>query len=207
MPALSKEKIKQYLQDCDRKLIPIINTIAYPVTRRNKDVYNALLHSIVSQQLSVKAAATIHARVLDLFSNNDAQPRMLLKMPLSKLRGAGLSKQKAGYLKAIAKFAVEEGLVYEELSKKNNLELIEHLTQIKGVGHWTVEMLLMFIFNRKDVFPIADVGIQNAMRRLYKLDEDGKAFKIKLIELAEPWQPYRTIVCKYLWKWKSTGYA
>jgi DNA-3-methyladenine glycosylase II len=208
MSALNKEQIKQYLLERDRMLLPIIISVAYPVSRRNnKDVYSALLRSIISQQLSVKAAATIHQRILDLFPDDDTQPDLLIRAPLARLRNAGLSKQKAGYLKAIAKVAVEEGLDYNVLSKKNDKDLIEYLTQIHGVGQWTVEMLLMFTFNRKDVFPVADVGIQNAMRRLYKLDEEGKAFKQKMSLIAEQWQPYRSIVCRYLWGWKASGYV
>lgn len=207
MPAQSKEQIKQYLIERDRKLLPVINCVEYPVSRRNnKDVYNALLHSIISQQLSLKAAATIHERVLNLFPHNDARPELLIRMPITKLRNAGLSKQKSAYLKAIAKIAAEDGLDYKVLSKKSDKELIEYLTQIHGVGQWTVEMLLMFTFNRKDVFPVADVGIQNAMRRLYNLEEEGKEFKQKICLIAENWQPYRTIVCRYLWGWKSLGY-
>jgi len=92
----------------DQKLSPVIKSVAFPVSRRKKDVYAALLRSIVSQQLSVKAAATIHARLLNLFPNNNARPELLLQTPLAQLRSAGLSKQKAGYLKAIAKVASEE---------------------------------------------------------------------------------------------------
>lgn len=159
MPALSKEKIKKYLIKQDRKLLPVINSIAYPVSRRNKNVYRALIHSIVSQQLSVKAAATIHGRILNLFPDNEPFAELLVRMPLARLRSAGLSKQKAGYLREIAKVARDEGLVFENLKKNSNAALIEYLTQIHGVGQWTVEMLLMFTFNRKDVFPLGDVGI------------------------------------------------
>jgi len=203
MPALNKEQIKQYLLEQDRKLLPVIMSVAYPISRRNRDVYSALLHSIVAQQLSVKAAATIHARLLELFPDNDARPDLLGGMPLAKLRSAGLSKQKAGYLKSIARMARDNRLDYDQLSKKSNVELIDYLTQIHGVGQWTVEMLLMFTFNRKDVFSVGDVGIQNAMRRLYGLEEEGKEFKQKLLFISERWQPYRTIVCRYLWRWKN----
>lgn len=207
MPALNKEQIKQYLLERDHKLLPVIKSVTYPVSRRKKDIYSALVYSIVSQQLSVKAAATIHEHVLNLFPNNDARPELLMRMSLARLRSAGVSKQKAGYLKAIARIAYDDGLIYDNLSKKSDAELIEYLTTIHGVGQWTVEMLLMFTFNRKDIFPVADVGIQNAMRRLYGLEEEGKAFKQKLLVIAEQWQPYRTIVCKYLWGWKSIGYV
>jgi len=206
MPVLSKEKIKEYLIKQDENLLPVINSVAYPVSRRNKNIYSALIHSIVSQQLSVKAAATIHNRILNLFPDNVPLPELLVRMPLAQLRSAGLSKQKAGYLKEIAKVARDDGLVYENLSKKSDAALIEYLMQIHGVGQWTVEMLLMFTFNRKDVFPLGDVGIQNTMRKLYGLNEEGKAFKQKLLLISEQWQPYRTVVCKYLWRWKAQDF-
>ena len=142
MPALNKEQIKQYLLERDRKLFPVLSSVSYPVFRRNRDVYSALLRSIVAQQLSVKAAATIHTRLLDLFPDSDAQPDLVVRMPLAKLRSAGLSKQKAGYLKVIAKIACDDGLAYYDLSKKSDTEPIDYLTQIHGVGQWTVEMLL-----------------------------------------------------------------
>jgi len=203
MPALNKGQIKEYLLESDYKLTPVIESGTYPIFRRgNKDVYTALLQSIVSQQLSVKAADTIHKRVLNIFPNNNPKPELLIRTSPVKLRSAGLSKQKASYLKAIAKFSIDNGLDYKELSSKNDVELIKYLTQIHGVGQWTVEMLLMFTFNRKDVFPVADVGIQNAMRKLYSLEEQGTEFKNKINLISQQWQPYRTIVCRYLWGWK-----
>jgi len=206
MPVMSKEKIKDYLLERDSRLLPVIQSVKYPVSRRNTDVYGTLLQSVISQQLSVKAAATIHKRVLELFPDNNPHPDYLVRISTTRLRNAGLSKQKAGYLKAIARFAVDEGLDYAELSRQSDSALISHLTQIHGIGQWTVEMLLMFTFNRRDVMPVDDIGIQNAMRRLYGIKVEGREFKRKLLHIAKPWQPYRTIVCKYLWGWKSNGY-
>jgi len=207
MPALSQDQIKQYLLQQDRKLAPLITSIKYPVSRRNTDVYGALLHSIVAQQLSVKAAATIHARVLELFPHGEPEPELLAKMPVSRLRRAGLSNQKAAYVKAIARVARDDGLNYKSLSKKSDVELVDYLTQIHGVGQWTVQMLLMFTFNRSDIFPVGDVGIQNAMRRLYGLKHEGRVLHQRMQVIAERWQPYRTIACRYLWRWKSNGYV
>lgn len=203
MPILSKEKIKTYLLQRDPKLAQVFRLVDYPVFKRNKDVYAALLHSIISQQLSVKAAATIHRRLLNLFPEDDAQPAMLLNMSLTRLRSAGLSKQKSSYVKAVASIAIEDGLDYDILAKRSDVEIIEYLTKIYGVGQWTVEMLLMFTFNRKDVFPLGDLGIQNAMRRLYNICEEGKEFKDKLLSISVQWKPYRTVVCKYLWDWSD----
>jgi len=205
MPVIGKEKIKTYLIKQDKKLRSVISSIPYPVAKRNTDIYSSLLYSVVSQQLSIKAANTIHARLLALFPDNNPVPEILKNLSVVNICSVGVSKQKASYLKAIARVAADDGFNYAVLSKKKDEELINYLTQIHGVGQWTAEMQLMFTFNRKNIFPVADVGIQNAMRHLYKLDEEGNDFKAKLIKIADKWKPYRTIVCKYLWKWKDTG--
>lgn len=204
MPSRNREAIKQYLITCDKKLTPLVESIAFPTQKRNRDIYAVLLHSIVSQQLSVKAADTIHGRFLQLFPDQYPHPALLQKIPLLRLRAAGLSRQKAGYLKNIASFSQQYDLSYAALTKQSDADIIEHLTQIKGVGKWTVEMLLMFSLNRNDVFSVDDLGIQNAMRRLYRIDKDGKELRLKMQTIAERWRPYRTVVCKYLWRWRSS---
>jgi len=207
MPAPSRDQIKQHLLLRDKKLRPVIATVEFPVTKRNRDIYATLLHSIVAQQLSIQAANTIHARVLALFPAQYPQPALLQRMPLPRLRAAGLSRQKATYLRNIARFALNNGMEYQMLARQSDAQIIAYLTQINGVGQWTVEMLLMFAFNRKDVFAVDDVGIQNAMRRLYRLDATGKALRLQMLTIAERWRPYRSVVCKYLWQWKALDYA
>ncbi|MBI3562347.1 MAG: DNA-3-methyladenine glycosylase 2 family protein [Gammaproteobacteria bacterium] len=202
MPTPSRDYIKRYLIARDKKLTPLIESIAFPTARRNRDIYAVLLRSIISQQLSGKAADTIHARFLQLFPAQYPHPELLRKIPLTRLRRAGLSRQKAGYLKNIAKFSQDDDLSYAVLTRQSDAALIEHLTQIKGVGTWTVEMLLMFSLNRRDVFAVDDLGIQNAMRRLYRIDKQGKALRLTMQSIAERWRPYRTVVCKYLWQWR-----
>jgi DNA-3-methyladenine glycosylase II len=202
MPA--QKRIIQYLVDNDRRLKTVTQLCPYPCSRKNTDIYMALLSSIVSQQLSVKAADTIFNRFLDIYPDRYPPPGQLIKTTSARLRTAGLSQQKAQYLKNVASFALEDdGLNYHYLRKKTDEELISHLTQIKGVGRWTVEMLLMFTLDRKDVLPVNDLGIQQAIKKLYKLDHEGKELKQKMVVIAENWKPYRSIVCKYLWHWKS----
>lgn len=205
MATLTQPQIQRYLIARDKQLAPLITQLPYPRSRRSRDIYATLISAIIAQQLSVKAANTIHQRVLDLFADRYPEPQSLLRLRTTQLRRAGLSQQKTQYLKAIARFALEEGLEFTPLSRRSDEELIAHLTQIHGVGKWTVEMLLMFAFNRPDVFSVDDVGIQNAMRDLYRLDETGRPFKQRLLSLAEPWRPYRTVVCKYLWAWKAAN--
>ena len=167
---------------------------------RSEDLYFKLLGSIVSQQLSTKVAATIFRRFTELYPDNYPHPIMVIETPDETLRGAGLSFQKIGYLRNVAVFASEGNLDHATIDAMPDEELIQHLTQIKGVGRWTVEMLLMFALERPDVLPVDDLGIQNAMKRHYGLEETGKALKLRMQEIAEVWRPYRTIASKYLWQ-------
>ncbi len=167
---------------------------------RSEDLYFKLLGSIVSQQLSTKAAATIFKRFTALFPDNYPHPHLVQQTPDEILRSAGLSGQKIGYVRNVAAFAAAGNLEHATIDALEDEALINHLTQIKGVGRWTVEMLLMFALERPDVFPVDDLGIQNAMKKHYDLEETGKALRQKMQQLAENWRPYRTIASKYLWQ-------
>jgi DNA-3-methyladenine glycosylase II len=196
--------IKSYLVERDERLKPLIDTCQFPRSKKNTDIYLELVSSIVSQQLSSKAAKTIYNRLLDLFDDRYPAPERIARTRLQRLQKAGLSRQKANYIKNVATFALQgDGLNYHQLKKRSDEELIEHLTQIKGVGRWTVEMLLMFAFDREDVFSSDDLGIQQAMQRLYRMESSGRELKLQMHAIAENWRPYRSIVCKYLWQWKS----
>ncbi|MFM7016149.1 MAG: DNA-3-methyladenine glycosylase family protein [Bacteroidota bacterium] len=169
----------------------------------NKNLYQSLIRAIVGQQLSVKAAETIYQRFLNLFPAKDPAAEVLIRLDDDLLRSCGLSYQKAGYLKNIAQFSITNGLDYRKLYRKTDEDLIAHLTKIKGVGKWTVEMILMFSLNRPDILPVDDLGIQQAMIRLYKLEGKGKVLHQQMTEIAKQWQPYRTIACRHLWRWKD----
>jgi DNA-3-methyladenine glycosylase II len=167
----------------------------------HEDLYLALLRAIVGQQISTKAAAAIWRKVQALFlPDGYPEPAALLQLTEEELRAAGISRQKAGYLRAIAEFAQRDQLDHAHLSQLSDDEFTRHLTQIKGVGRWTAQMLQMFPLNQPDVFPEGDLGIQNAMRRHYGLTETGRALLKRMTELAEPWRPYRTLASKYLWQ-------
>jgi DNA-3-methyladenine glycosylase II len=171
--------------------------------KKRKQVYLRLIESIVSQQLSVKAADTIHGRFLQLYGGQEPTPQQILDTAPEQLRAAGLSWAKATYLHNVARFELEQGMDTGRLHKMSNEEVVTYLTQIKGVGRWTVEMLLMFVLAREDVFAIDDIGIQNAMARLYGLNRKHKRFKKKLLAISQAWSPYRTYACLYLWRWKA----
>ncbi|UOQ52469.1 DNA-3-methyladenine glycosylase family protein [Hymenobacter cellulosivorans] len=169
--------------------------------RPHEDLYLALLKAIVSQQISTKAAAAIWKKVQALFPPDGyPEPAALLLLSDEELRAAGISRQKAGYLRAIADFAQQDQLDHAHLSQLDADAFTQHLTQIKGVGRWTAQMLQMFALDQPDVFPEGDLGIQNAMRKHYGLQETGRALLRRMTELAEPWRPYRTLASKYLWQ-------
>lgn len=190
----------------DKTLGKVIDRVGILKTGSNADLYNSLLRSIVSQQLSTKAAQTIWERFLALFKDGYPAAAVLLKMKDETLRSAGLSYQKAAYLKNIARFSTEHTLRYEALKSKSDQDLIDYLVQIKGVGRWTVEMLLMFSLNREDVFPVDDLGIQNGIKALYKLEpQTKKQLYSEMEKIAENWRPYRSIACMYIWRYKDTA--
>lgn len=163
------------------------------------DIYYYLLNSIVSQQVSTKVAQIIWQRFVDLFPEQYPEPLILMNKEDSELRAAGLSYQKAGYLKNVADFAVEHGMEFESLNEMTDEGIVKYLTQIKGVGKWTVQMVLMFPMDRPNVFPVDDFGIQTKMKKFYKLSEDKKKLKQQMLEISEKWNPYKTMACKVLW--------
>jgi DNA-3-methyladenine glycosylase II len=157
----------------------------------------------MSQQLSTKVAAVIHGRFMDLYGGKPT-PQLVLDTEFDKLRGIGLSNAKVNYIQNLSRFALERGMGVKELAKMSNEEVIEYLTEIKGVGRWTVEMLLMFSMKREDVFALDDLGIQQGMIGLYKLDkEPKKQLKEDMMKISKKWAPYRTYACLYLWRWKD----
>ncbi len=164
------------------------------------DIYMSLLNSIVSQQLSTKVVKIIWNRFTDLFVSGYPTERNLLTMEHDLLRGIGLSNNKVRYVKNVAEFSLENDISFDYLWSKSNEEIIAYLTQIKGVGRWTVQMILMFPLDRPNVFPIDDLGIQKGMKKLYQIDLENKELKVKLNEIAEGWHPYKTLASKYIWK-------
>ena len=193
------------LRTKDNILQQVLDDATHAVTSSlDIDIYRSLLHSIVSQQLSTKVADVIWSRFLDLFDGSYPSMEEVLTIPIESLRGAGLSGQKSGYIKNVAEFASLNPMDFESLMDKSDEEIIAYLTQIKGVGRWTVQMILMFPMDRPDVFPVDDLGIQTKMKALYQIDDTGKALKKKLEAVAEKWSPYRTLACKYLWRHQLT---
>jgi len=189
----------------DKKLQKLIEQHDAPQVKRYKNICLRLCASIMSQQLSTKVAAVIYKRFLELYGGKDPNPQQILDTPFDKLRGIGLSNAKVNYVQNVASFVLEHGLDDKRLNKMSDEEIIETLTQIKGVGRWTVEMLLMFTLGREDVFAVDDLGIQQGMCAIYKIDAtDKKAMKAKMLKISEKWSPYRTHACLYIWHHKDT---
>jgi DNA-3-methyladenine glycosylase II len=189
----------------DSKLRKLLATQDPVKLKFHKNICLRLCASIMSQQLSTKVAKVIFHRFLDLYGGMEPTPKQIVDTPFEKLRGIGLSNAKALYVLNVAHFALEHGLEDKKIRKMANEDIVEMLTQIKGVGKWTVEMLLMFTLGREDVFAVDDYGIQVAMKKLYRLDDsDKKAFKEKMLKISSKWSPYRTYACLHLWQWKDS---
>jgi DNA-3-methyladenine glycosylase II len=188
----------------DKRLAAIIATQQkYELQKRNQ-VHLHICSSIISQQLSTKVAAVIYTRFLALFPKKSPAAADIVAIPLEQLRGIGLSNAKANYVLNVCRFFIEHKVTDAHLHKMKDEELINFLVQIKGVGRWTAEMILMFTLGREDVFAVDDLGIQQAMTKLYKLDaSDKKAMKEKMLKISAKWKPYRTYACRYLWGWKD----
>ncbi len=159
---------------------------------------DALVRSIVSQQLSTSAAATIHARLLTLVGVANPLPADWLSLNDPDMRAAGLSRQKIAYIRDLARHVKDGELPMDELHLMSDDEVIGALTSVKGIGVWTAQMFLMFRLGRPDILPVLDLGIRNAFRRAYKLRKDPTAKRMQGI--AKSWAPYRSVASWYLWQ-------
>ncbi|HCL05508.1 MAG TPA: DNA-3-methyladenine glycosylase 2 family protein [Chitinophagaceae bacterium] len=188
----------------DPKLATILNDSQHEL-RLHKNIPLRLMASIMSQQLSTKVAKVIFHRFLQLYNGKEPKPQQVLDTPFEALRGIGLSNAKVTYVQNVAQFCIDHKITDTKLRKMENEDIIELLTQIKGVGKWTVEMLLMFSLCREDVFAVDDLGIQQAMCKLYKISAaDKKKMKTRMLKISAAWSPYRTYACLHLWGWKDS---
>ena len=205
------DKIRQHLRR-DPVLRPLVDELPYPDRRVHlSELYPALLRSIVGQQVSTKAAAAIYGRFLSSFDLDPADPlavpspRVLAKAPTEQLRQAGLSGSKANYVRNLAEYFVNHPTAHNDLVKLSDEALIKELCQIKGIGQWTVEMMLIFTLGRPDVLPLDDLAIYQSILELYDLPADTTKRKLKaqMTDLAEAWRPYRSHACLYLYAWRN----
>jgi DNA-3-methyladenine glycosylase II len=160
------------------------------------DPFQALVHAIISQQLSTRAAATIASRV-DALLGGVPTLASFARVSDVQLRGAGLSGQKVSYMRALSACVTDGSLVLGALDAMPDEEVIAALTQVKGIGRWTAEIFLMFRLHRPDVLPVGDLGIGKAVQRAYRLRTLPSS--TRLLRLGESWRPYRSVACWYLW--------
>jgi DNA-3-methyladenine glycosylase II len=197
MPVSHSKKIAHL-----KKSDPILRTVIIGATLREITVtrgpFEALVEAIVSQQLSVKAADTIFARFVALTPGKKfPTPREILKMPAAKMRKCGLSGMKVSFIKDLAKKTLNGSLNFKTINTLTNEEVIEHLTEVKGIGRWTAEMFLIFSLRRDDVFSYGDLGLRNAMRKLYKMKKAPTPAQAE--KITAKWKPYRSLGSRYLW--------
>lgn len=187
----------------DKKLAKIILEVL-PDLQVRQNIPLRLMASIMGQQLSTKVAKVIYKRFLEIYEGEEPGPQQVLDTPFDTLRAIGLSNAKVNYVQNVARFCIDNNITDEKLMLLTNDEIIDLLTQIKGVGKWTVEMLLMFTLGREDVFAVDDLGIQQAMVKIYNLKtDDKKALKEKMLKISAKWKPFRTYACLHLWNWKD----
>lgn len=187
----------QYLASADPILGAVIEKITLPKRAPAKNHFYALVRAIMRQQLSGRAADAIERKFLALFSLRLPAPAQILAMPDMTIRSAGLSFAKISYIKNVARASVEGDIAFDHLRTLSDEEIIAKLTKIKGIGEWTAEMFLMFTLGREDLFSYGDLGLKNAMQRLYKMRRHPS--KQRALQIAKKWSPHRSLACRYLW--------
>ncbi len=188
----------------DKRLKKIIDSQEPFVLEKRNKIYLRLCSSILSQQLSTTVARVLYNRFLALYDNREPTAKQILETPADTFRSIGFSNAKASYVHNVCRFFIENKISDAQLLKMSNEEVIDLLTQIKGVGKWTAEMILMFTLGREDVFALDDLGLKQGVVKLYNLKETDKKLLYKKIEkISLKWRPYRTYASRYLWDWKD----
>ena len=190
-------KAVSHLQQGDPILGAIIGQVGRYRMSYIPPTFHNLTRSIVYQQLSGKAAATIFGRLVAAASD-PLRPETVLSLDAAQMRALGLSQQKASYVRDLAARTAAGEVRFERLPRLTNERIITELTQVKGIGVWTVHMFLMFALRRPNVLPIGDLGIRNAIKRAYNLDDMPTTAEIESI--AKPWHPYCSVASWYLWR-------
>ena len=186
-----------HLRKSDPVLAAIIERVGECRMQHRDAAFATLARAIVFQQLNGKAALTIHDR-LAAAAGGKLTPESILKLRMPALRKAGLSKQKAAYIRDLARHAADGSIDFAALPSLSDEEVITQLTQVKGIGAWTAHMFLMFALRRPDVLPTGDYGIRDAMRRAYRMRKLPTPRRMQ--QIARAWQPHRSVACWYLWR-------
>lgn len=188
------------ISKCDPIMADLISNYGPPTFKPHRNYYEELISSIVSQQLSVKAARTIWSRVLDIYSGQTPTPEQILTTPRQTLRSAGISNAKVSYITDLALHISEGRLKLENLDSLDNDTIIDSLTNIKGIGVWSAHMFMIFSLGRLDVLPWGDLGIRKSAKELYNLQVLPDKTMLEKIALYNKWAPYQSLAAWYLWK-------
>lgn len=223
MRRINSKAALAHLRGADPVMGALIDrTGKFGMRRDGEDPFRSLARAIVYQQLSGKAAGTIFGRFLALFERGDGfdgavrrtdpdwspltapfpMPAEVLAVSDEDLRAVGLSRQKAASIRSLAEHFASGELSVQHFGKWEDEEIIAHLTQVRGIGRWTAEMFLMFDLHRPDVLPVNDVGINRAIMKLYGLEAMPKPPEV--LRIGEPWRPWATVACWYLWRNEDT---
>ena len=189
----------EHLSAVDPMLAQVIADAPLPKFSPHDNYYQELVESIISQQLSVKAAATILKRFKELFGDDFPSPEAILTQDIETYRAVGLSRQKASYIRDLAEKVLDGTVKFDHLDSLTNQEVVDELIQIKGVGVWTIHMFLMFCMGRLDILPVGDLGIRNGIQKLYNLPTRPNDIEIEEIARLNKWSPYETIASWYIW--------
>jgi DNA-3-methyladenine glycosylase II len=194
------DKALAHLSASDPRLALLIETHQKPEFLPHTNYYHELVDSIISQQLSVKAARTIEGRFKDLFGGKFPSPEQILEKDVEELRAVGLSRPKARYIQDLAMKIIDGEVRFDTLDQLSNQEIIDELTKVKGIGVWTVHMFLMFCMGRLDVLPVGDLGIKNGIMKLYELSTVPDAIGVERIAEENSWHPYESVASWYIWQ-------
>ena len=186
-----------YFEKSDPVIYSLIEEYGLIEVVASKTYFINLCRSIINQQISNKAGRAVFERFINLFPNKIPTPEKLLKIKDEKLRSVGMSKIKVSYLKDLSKRIIKKELLLEKIEVMEDTEVIEQLIRVKGIGVWTAEMFLMFSLGREDIFSHGDIGLRNAIKKLYFLENPSRK---EIEKIVENWSPYKTYVCKLLWR-------
>tara|TARA_B100000686_G_C16713433_1_gene930567 strand:- start:852 stop:1472 length:621 start_codon:yes stop_codon:yes gene_type:complete len=195
------KKAIKHLRSTDKFLSKVIVSVGEcKINHTSRDAFDTLASSIISQQLSAKAANTIKRRLLkNLNIKRPLRPKHINNASYTRIKMAGLSDAKAKYIKNLAKVFIEKKISIKKLKEMDDEEVIASLTTFPGVGRWTAEMFLIFVLGRKDVFALSDAGLRRSIKKVYGLKE--KPLEDEFIKISNSWRPYRSIASWYLWRY------
>lgn len=188
------------LSDNDPVMAALIDTYPAPSFVSHTNYYQALVESIIGQQLSVKAAAAIRSRFVGLFDDEFPTPNQIITVDVEAYRSIGLSRPKARYIIDLAAHVIDGRVQFGHLDTASNQAIIDELVAVKGIGVWTVHMFLMFCMGRLDVLPVGDLGIRNAVEKNYGLDFVGASSAVENVAKHYKWHPYESVASYYLWQ-------